>query len=365
MVRARLTGIRTRAAAATLAVAAAVAVAALGLAPRAAHAQTSLGSQRVGTSSGSFLRIGVGARAASMGGAFVAISDDVTACAWNPAGLVRLGGSQVALSHIALPADIGYSHACYGAPIRWIDGAVAIQFGSLSADLMETQEYYPYGTGREFTFTDWLAGISVAKRFTDKFSGGIAVKYVREELGVEVGGPTTNAMVLDAGTQYEIGPRNMRLAVALMNFGADFTPGGTYSTRTTTGTAEAEYEGYAPATEFRFGVALSPVTAPWLASIVDVEMCHPADNAETFRLGCEAVILRTLAVRAGHDFNADELKTSFGLGVCTRVLGRQASFDYAATMSEYLGTVHRLSFALLAPERDPQTSETGGAPDEN
>ena len=303
-----------------------------------------------------------------MGGAFVAISDDVTACAWNPAGLVRMGGSQVALNHIALPADIGYSHACYGVPVGWLDGAVAIQFGSLSADLMETQEYYPYGTGREFTFSDWLVGISVAKRFTDKFSGGIAVKYVREELGVEVGGPTTNALVLDAGTQYEIGPRNMHLAVALMNFGADFTPGGTYTARTTTGTAEADYEGYAPATEFRFGVALSPVTTPWLRSVVDVEMCHPADNTETFRLGGEAVILETLAVRAGHDFNADELKTSFGLGVCARVLGRRASFDYAATLSEYLGTVHRFSFSLFTGQAvglDPETSETGGAPDEN
>lgn len=297
-----------------------------------------------------------------MGGAFVAVSDDVTACAWNPAGLVRLDGSQVALSHIALPADISYNHACYGVPVGWLDGTVAVQFGSLSADLMETQEYYPYGTGREFTFTDWLAGISVAKRFTDKFSGGIAVKYVREELGVEVGGPTTNALVLDAGTQYEIGPRNMRLAVALMNFGPDMTPGGAYTKRTTTGTADAEYEGYAPATEFRFGIALSPVTTPWLESVLDVEMCHPADNTETFRLGGEAVILGALAVRAGHDFNADELKTSFGLGVQAGVLGRQASFDYGATLSEYFGTVHRFSLTLGSGLQGP---EAGGESDEN
>jgi hypothetical protein len=357
MVRGRTICLRAAAVLVTLG-----ALAAIGLTPREAGAQTSLGSQRVGTSSGSFLRIGLGARAASMGGAFVAISDDVTACAWNPAGLVRLGGTQVALSHIALPADIGYSHACYGTLVGWLDGAVAIQFGSLSADLAETQEYYPYGTGREFTFTDWLAGISVAKRFTDKFSGGIAVKYVREELGVEVGGPTTNALVLDAGTQYEIGPRNMHLAVALINFGPDFTPSGTYTKRTTTGTADADYEGYAPATEFRFGIALSPVTAPWLTSVVDVEMCHPADNAETFRLGGEAVILGALAVRAGHDFNADELKTSFGLGVCARVLGRRASFDYAATLSEYLGTVHRVSFTLGS---SLDALGAGGEPDED
>jgi long-subunit fatty acid transport protein len=315
--------------------------------PSPSAAKTSLGSQRAGTSSGSFLRIGVGARPAAMAGAFVAICDDITACAWNPAGLVHLTTGQFAVNHISWPADIGYTHACYGMPIRSLDGAVALQFGSLSTEMAETQEYYPYGTGRNFTFSDWLAGVSVAKRFTDKFSGGFAVKYVREELGVEVGGPTTNAIVLDAGTQYEIGPKNMHLAVALMNFGTDMKPGGSYMKTTgAAGAAEAQYEGYAPSTEFRFGVAFSPVTRAWMTSIVDVEMCHPADNAETFRVGGEAVILKTLAVRGGYDLNADEFKASFGLGISTTLFSHQASLDYGATLSEYLGTVHRFSLAF-------------------
>src|SRR4051794_22299869 len=37
--------------------------------------------------SASFLKIGVGARALGMGGAFTAIADDVTAMSWNPGGL--------------------------------------------------------------------------------------------------------------------------------------------------------------------------------------------------------------------------------------------------------------------------------------
>jgi hypothetical protein len=311
--------------------------------PSLSSAKTSLGSQRVGTSSGSFLRIGLGARPASMGGAFVAIADDIMACAWNPAGLVHMERSELAISYIDWAADIGYSHMAYGMPVQSLDGAVAIQFGSLSADLIETQEYFPYGTGREFTFSDWLFGVSVAKRFTDKFSGGIAAKYVREDLGLEVGGPSTNALVLDAGTQYEIGPKNMHLAVALMNFGTDMTPDGTYKM---SGGATAKYQGYAPATEFKFGVALSPVSRPWLSTVMDAEMVHPADNAETFRIGGEAVILDALAIRAGHDFRADEIKTSFGMGVECRILGRNTRLDYGATLSDYLGTMHRLSLVL-------------------
>ena len=316
------------------------------LLPSPSTARTSLGGQRVGTSSGSFLRIGIGARPASMAGAFVAICDDITACAWNPAGLVHLKTSQIALNHISLPADIGYSHLCYGMPIQSLDGEVAFQFGCLSTDLAETQEYYPYGTGRDFTFSDWLAGLSVAKRFTDKFSGGFAVKYVREELGVEIGGPTTDAFVLDAGTQYEIGPKNMRLAVALMNFGPDMTPSGSFKQTAGAITEDTQYSGYAPSTEFRFGIALDPVTRPWLKSVVDIEMCHPADNAETIRAGGEAVISNTLALRGGYDFNADQLRTSFGMGLSTRIFARRASLDYSATPSEYFGTVHRFSLSM-------------------
>jgi hypothetical protein len=58
------------------------------------------------------------------------------------------------------------------------------------------------------------------------------------------------------------------------------------------------------------------------------------------------VLLGTLAVRGGHDFRTDELKTSFGVGITARLLGRDASLDYGATFSQYLGTMHRFSFTL-------------------
>jgi len=319
------------------------------LVPAAAFSQTSLGDQRVGTSSGSFLRVGVGARPVGMGGAYVAICDDIVACAWNPAGLVLIDGREFAITHTALPADIDYNHACYGMPIKKLDGTIALQFGLLSTNLMETTEYHPYGTGREFGFTDWLFGLSVAKRFTDRFSGGFAVKYVREELGVEVGGPTTNALVLDAGTYYEIGPRKMRLAVALMNFGGDMTPDGHYETETQNGLSQSTYAGFAPAMEFKFGIALEPVARPWLDTVVDFELAHPSDNKETFRLGGEAVVSKVLALRAGYDFGADAMQASFGVGANVTILSVASKIDYSATLAEYLGTVHRISITLGRP----------------
>lgn len=305
-----------------------------------------LGDQRVGTSSASFLRIGVGARAAAMGGAFVAVCDDVTAVAWNPAGLVLLERSEIAFAYTSWPADIGYSHLSFGMISGAIDGAIGLQLGVLSTELMETQEYYPYGTGRSFTFSDWLVGLTVAKRFTDRFSGGCAVKYIREELGVEVGGPATSAIVLDAGTYYRIGPWNMRLAVALMNFGTQLTPDGTYEVQNGGEITESGYEGFSPAMEFKFGISMMPYDEPGFRTLFDIELVHPADNAETVRTGLEATISEVLALRAGYDWNANEMKTSFGAGFMTTISRRQAGIDYAATLSEYMGTAHRLTLIL-------------------
>jgi hypothetical protein len=48
-----------------------------------------------GTAGANFLEVEVGARPMGMGGAFVAVADDVTALHWNPAGLAGLGDGTV------------------------------------------------------------------------------------------------------------------------------------------------------------------------------------------------------------------------------------------------------------------------------
>ena len=75
-----------------------------------ARAQGTLGGQRAGTSSATFLRIGVGARAVGMGETFVAVANDPSAIYWNPAGLASLQRREIAISHVQWPADVTYEH---------------------------------------------------------------------------------------------------------------------------------------------------------------------------------------------------------------------------------------------------------------
>src|SRR5580765_1234401 len=127
---------------------AAVVVAAMSGFAASARAQFTLGDQRAGTSSGSFLKIGVGARATGLGETFVAVANDPSAIYWNPAGLASLQRSELLLSHIEWPADIRYEHAAWVLPVRRLGGSIAFQFGMLTTELDETTELQPFGTGR-------------------------------------------------------------------------------------------------------------------------------------------------------------------------------------------------------------------------
>src|SRR6185369_10023297 len=73
-----------------------------------ARAQFALGEQRAGTSSGTFLKIGVGARATGLGESFVAVANDPSAIYWNPAGLASVLRQEVLFSHASWPGEVNY-----------------------------------------------------------------------------------------------------------------------------------------------------------------------------------------------------------------------------------------------------------------
>src|SRR5258706_12521042 len=97
-----------------------------------ASAQLALGDQRVGTSSASFLRIGIGARAAGLGESFVAVANEPSAIYWNPAGLASLLRKEVAVSHNDWPGAVNYEHVTAVLPGRKIGGSPAFHLRVLS-----------------------------------------------------------------------------------------------------------------------------------------------------------------------------------------------------------------------------------------
>lgn len=67
---------------------------------------------------GEFLRLGAGARALGMGGAFVALADDASAVYWNPAGLAGMAGREVLLMHAEqFGSLVNYDFASFATPL--------------------------------------------------------------------------------------------------------------------------------------------------------------------------------------------------------------------------------------------------------
>jgi len=342
---------RTRARAAISAVATPGAARALGtvavalaflLALGSAHpalAQTDLGGQRVGTSSGAFLKIPLDARGSAMAGATSAWVSGPTALFWNPAGLGIEEERAVSFSAIDYTAGIPIGAAAICFPARLIRGAVGIGLAGLQAEMAETDEYHPLGTGRDFSYRAWTAALGVSRALTDKLSFGLSFKAFHEDLGTEVGGPALNSWLVDAGAIYFVGYRDARIGIALTNFGPDLRPSGEFTSRRTG--AAVRYASFSPPTFFRFGAAIDPYASALWSTRLALEIGHPADNREVLRFGAETTYRRLIALRGGYDFSADALKLHAGFGARVRVGAQVMRVDYSYADGGDFGGIHR------------------------
>jgi hypothetical protein len=309
-----------------------------------ALAQFSLGGQRAGTASASFLRIGVGARAVGLGESFVAVANDPTAIYWNPAGLASMQRQEVSLNHVSWPADVNYETVIYVLPVRRLGGSLAFQFGVLSTEIDETTELQPFGTGRSFFYSDAVAGVAYARRWTDKLLVGAGMKVVREDLGKDVGGPTANAFLVDIGSIYYLGYGSVRIATSLSSFGSQMKPSGDFVSPISN--EVRTYDGFDPPTVFRYGLAFEPIENASQKLTTSLEINQPADNAQLVKAGLEWTWERRISLRSGYNFNADELKLSAGAGLFATIGAATATIDYAYTDGGNLGAINRLSLGL-------------------
>jgi len=309
-----------------------------------AFAQGSLGGQRAGTSSATFLRIGVGARAVGMGETFVAVANDPSAIFWNPAGLASLQRRELAISYVQWPADVNYNHLTMIMPSRRLGGSLALQFGVLGTNIDETSELQPFGTGRTFSYSDMVTGLAYSRRWTDKLLVGVGVKYVHEDLGSEVGGPTTSAFLFDVGSIYYLGLGSVRIATSLTNFGSALRPSGQYVSPNDG--SVLQYDAFDPPLMFRYGVAFEPIENDTQRLTTSFEVNQPADNEQVVKAGAEWLFKNTFALRSGYNFRADAMKFSAGTGFSGDLGSFRGALDYAYTDGGPLGAVHRLSLGV-------------------
>jgi hypothetical protein len=184
-----------------------------------------------GGSSAEFLQFGSGARGMALGGSFSTIVDDVNALYYNPAGLTAMQGPEVALTLMPYFADTDYYWTGLAFPFSDGDFGLGFFLGHFG---FGNQPIYteadPDGlSGETYGVNETVAGISFAHAFIDRFSAGLTVKFINDDLATgALGGASATAMALDFGVNFhsELGNRPIRLAFVVQNLGGSLSHSG-------------------------------------------------------------------------------------------------------------------------------------------
>ncbi|MBN1595345.1 PorV/PorQ family protein, partial [candidate division FCPU426 bacterium] len=135
----------------------------------------------VGTSAANFLKIGQGARPAGMGGAFVALADDINSIEWNPAGLSGLTPDyfDAAFEHVFWFGDVEYEMFTYAQHLgETYGGGAQLLYRHMPDIDNNLSDEQPL---KVFDFAGTLGyGMQISN-----FSVGLNLKFVMSQLGNE------------------------------------------------------------------------------------------------------------------------------------------------------------------------------------
>lgn len=312
-----------------------------GIAGVASHAQSISG---VGTTAASFLKIGVGARALGMGEAYTTQAEDVTGLYWNAAGLARIDRIQILLNHFDYIHDLYYEYGGIAIPVLNV-GTFGLFFQYLGMpDIERTTVEFPEGNGQKVSANSLAAGVSYARALTDRFAIGGCVKYVREKIW----NCQATSVAFDIGLLYRTFFKNIRIGMAIANFGSDMQMTGRdllvqhdiselYAGNSETNNAHMDTDAFPLPILFRVGMSFNIAEElmgfeehDW---IVAVDAIHPNDDQESLNVGSELRVWDMAAFRAGyrHLFLEDsEGGFTFGLGLHFNVMHTQIDLDYAS-----------------------------------
>lgn len=184
----------------------------LAVAIMAIFGKVAVAASNGGRTAADFLQIGLGARAAAMGGAYSAASADAGAAYWNPAGLTSVNAGEVVFGHFSWYQDIKME---YGAlAFKTSDRtSVAVSITYLGYGQIDGYDISGNSTGEQIAAYDWAGGLSFAYRFNQNLSLGVTGKFVNQRLD-DING---SAYALDIGARYEF--ERFTVAGVLANFG--------------------------------------------------------------------------------------------------------------------------------------------------
>jgi hypothetical protein len=277
---------------------------------------TSAAADGVATSGAQFLKIGAGARAMSMGGAYVAFADDAYALYWNPAALSHIRRREAIFTYTFYMQDMRFGYIGFITPNRY--GCIGSSITYLIHEDIEGFDSEARSTGW-FKANEFAWDISYGKNITDRLSIGGNIKLIRQRIADKKG----MGMSIDIGS--------MLLMNKYLTFGA-------ICRNITLKRLQLDIEKEHLPLTFAIGTACR---VPDIGLSITCDITLPCDNKPYINIGGEYWYQHTLSARLGYRGGpGTDAGFTAGFGYSFGLF----SIDYAMEPFGTLGNSHHVSF---------------------
>ena len=307
---------------------------------------------KTGTTAAQFLKIGVGARALAMGGAYSAVSNDATALYWNPAGLSAMKKNEILLDHQdwILDIDLDFIGGSYKTPFGTIGAAISTMY---MGEMEVTTTHDPEGTGEKFNAGSIMGQLTFSKSLTDRFSFGVSTKIIRESIY----NSRASGIAIDLGTLYNTQIPGLTMGMSISNYGTKMKMEGrdlllqtevdpSLESDPININANFATDAFELPLIFRFGLAYKKSLKNHLAFLFAADALHPNDNTECINLGSEISYKNFVFLRSGLSnlYQRDSIAgLSMGCGIKLKISNSHYYIDYTYMDMGALGNPKKLT----------------------
>jgi hypothetical protein len=281
-----------------------------------------------GETAANFLKIGISPRATSLANAYSAISDDVSAIYYNPAGLTQLKYQQILIMHNNWFEDINQQFLAFTHFINKNVLGISLNYLDIGK-IQETTYENKTGTGRFFRPKDLALTVAYARQIKNNLSFGINFKFIQQMIYDK----KANTWASDLGILYEYLPK-LKFALVLQNIGSKL---------------KFIEKSYSLPFISKFGLLYIRDKSNFC-----FEAILPSDNDIRFCIGIEHKLVERLTLRLGYCYKDEDLgrlhSLPEGIGLGLGFKFSNIALDYAYTPYGLLGDTHRVSILIKFKE---------------